>query len=48
MRWRAALAGGYKVLNAPSLSHSGAAKQMYLRDPKGLKIELNEILKKPN
>jgi catechol 2,3-dioxygenase-like lactoylglutathione lyase family enzyme len=42
-----ALAGGYEVLNAPKLSRTGGAKQMFLRDPNGLKIELNQILKPP-
>ena len=36
------------ALNPPKLLHTGAAKQMFLRDPNGIKIELNEILKKPN
>jgi catechol 2,3-dioxygenase-like lactoylglutathione lyase family enzyme len=43
-----AVAGGYTVLNAPTLSRSGVAKQMFLRDPNGIKIELNEILKTPD
>ena len=43
-----AKAGGYEILNPPKLSRTGAAKQMFLRDPNGIKIELNEILKKPN
>lgn len=42
---RRAVAGGYEVLNAPKLSRTGGAKQMFLRDPNGLKIELNQILK---
>jgi catechol 2,3-dioxygenase-like lactoylglutathione lyase family enzyme len=39
-----AVAGGYAVLAPPTLSRSGRAKQMFLRDPNGIKIELNEIL----
>lgn len=46
--YKRALAGGYTVLAPPTLSRTGAAKQMFMRDPNGIKIELNEILKKPN
>lgn len=40
-----AVAGGYEVLSAPTLSRSGKAMQMIMRDPNGVKIELNEMLK---
>jgi catechol 2,3-dioxygenase-like lactoylglutathione lyase family enzyme len=39
-----AVAGGYTVLSPPVLSRSGRAKQMFLRDPNGIKIELNEMI----
>ncbi|MDX2144763.1 MAG: VOC family protein [Rhodospirillaceae bacterium] len=39
-----AVAGGYTVLSPPILSRSGRAKQMFLRDPNGIKIELNEMI----
>lgn len=39
-----AVAGGYTVLHPPTLSRSGRAKQMFLRDPNGIKIELNEMI----
>ncbi|MCB2106540.1 MAG: VOC family protein [Rhodobacteraceae bacterium] len=44
--YRRALAGGYTVLGPPKLSRTGAAKQLFLRDPNGIKIELNQMLKK--
>ena len=46
--YKRAIAGGYTVLTPPKLSRTGAAKQLFMRDPNGIKIELNEILKKPN
>jgi catechol 2,3-dioxygenase-like lactoylglutathione lyase family enzyme len=46
--YKRAMAGGYTVLSAPRLSRTGAAKQMLMRDPNGIKLELNEILKKPD
>lgn len=39
-----ALAGGYEVIKPPTLSGSGTSKQMFLRDPNGIRVELNEIL----
>jgi catechol 2,3-dioxygenase-like lactoylglutathione lyase family enzyme len=39
-----AIAGGYEVIKPPTRSASGASKQMFLRDPNGIRIELNEIL----
>lgn len=42
---RRAVAGGYTVLSPPHLSRSGRAKQMFLRDPNGIKLELNQMLK---
>lgn len=39
-----ALAGGYDVIKPPTLSSSGTSKQMFLRDPNGIRVELNEIL----
>lgn len=41
---RRAVAGGYEVLSAPTLSRTGRAKQMLLRDPNGIKIEINQML----
>jgi catechol 2,3-dioxygenase-like lactoylglutathione lyase family enzyme len=46
--YKRAVAGGYTVLGAPKLSRTGAAKQLFMRDPNGIKLELNEILKTPN
>jgi catechol 2,3-dioxygenase-like lactoylglutathione lyase family enzyme len=42
-----ATAGGYDVIKPPTLSTSGTSKQMFLRDPNGIRIELNEILSPP-
>lgn len=39
-----ALTGGYSVVKPPTLSASGYSKQMFLRDPNGIRIELNEIV----
>ena len=39
-----AVAGGYRVIKAPILSVTGASKQIFLREPNGIRIELNEIL----
>lgn len=39
-----AMAGGYEVIKPPTLSGSGTSKQMFLRDPNGIRVELNEIL----
>ncbi len=41
---RRAVAGGYEVLSSPTLSRTGRAKQMLLRDPNGIKIEINQML----
>lgn len=38
------LAGGYEVIKQPTLSATGTSKQMFLRDPNGIRVELNEIL----
>jgi catechol 2,3-dioxygenase-like lactoylglutathione lyase family enzyme len=39
-----AIAGGYDVIKPPIFSGSGTSKQMFLRDPNGIRVELNEIL----
>ncbi len=41
---RRAVAGGYEVLSPPTLSRTGRAKQMLLRDPNGIKIEINQMI----
>jgi catechol 2,3-dioxygenase-like lactoylglutathione lyase family enzyme len=39
-----AVAAGATVLQPPKLAASGRAKQMFLRDPAGIRLEFNEIL----
>jgi catechol 2,3-dioxygenase-like lactoylglutathione lyase family enzyme len=39
-----ARAGGYEVLKPPTLSSTGTSKKMFLRDPNGIRVELNETL----
>lgn len=42
-----ALERGHEVIKPPTLSANGTSKQMFLRDPNGIRIELNEILTLP-